>query len=143
VCCGDLSRTVMAVESWPCLKSSNYVNLWKSVFLKISSRIPRVWNILEMSRSFSPCLAHSQSRLAVSCASLIPCGVWSRSGCSNTHSTRQRRMPSLTGSNGTLCRERNSSHVLRAWHGRAGPAILQEFGQPSARNQNGECYLAE
>jgi hypothetical protein len=59
------------MESWPCWKSSNYVNLWKSVFLKISPRMPRVSNNLEMSRSFSICLAQSQSRLAVSCASLL------------------------------------------------------------------------
>jgi hypothetical protein len=58
------------MESWPCSKSSNHVNLWKSVFLKISPRISSVSNIREMSRSFSTCLAHSQSRLAVSCASL-------------------------------------------------------------------------
>jgi hypothetical protein len=49
----DLSTTLMTMESWPCLKSSNYINLWNSVFLKISARIPRVSNILEMSRPFS------------------------------------------------------------------------------------------
>jgi hypothetical protein len=48
----------MAMESWPCLKSSNDVNLWKSVLLKISPRIPSLDNsrnvsiILDMSRSF-------------------------------------------------------------------------------------------
>jgi hypothetical protein len=62
---GDLSTTLMAMESWPCLEPSNYHNLWKSVFLKISRRIPRVSNILEMSRTFSTCLAHSQSRPGV------------------------------------------------------------------------------
>jgi hypothetical protein len=61
---GNLSTTAMAMKSRPCLKSSNYFNLWNSFFLNKSRRELRV------SRTFSIRLAHSQTPLAVSCASL-------------------------------------------------------------------------
>jgi hypothetical protein len=50
----------MAMESWLCLKSANFINLCKPVFLKIwpqnseSRENSRdVWIILDMSRPFS------------------------------------------------------------------------------------------